>query len=329
MEILRTLKRKLRRLKDYGDLVPGVLVERLRLDAHSKYFFEYIAAQIAALESNDSVNSREAALRGLRSLGLDDFGLFLWSLPDKRFPKLSTLLPSMASRAAQLAWTGRSGTALLRQSLDFVRISAHNFARLTSRPLLDARILDFGCGYGRMARLMYYFADESNVIGVDPMESSIAQCRSARLGRYFHLSDYLPRELPVGAEKFDFIYAFSVFTHVSERAFRVALATLRNHVRADGLLAITIRPVEYWQFATYLGSEQAARLEQDHRTNGIAFYPHGGTPVDGDITYGDTSVTLSWLAQNCPGWSIAALDRSINDRMQTYVYLRPSETPAA
>ena len=103
----------------------------------------------------------------------------------------------------------------------------------------------------------------------------IAQCRSAGLGPYFHLSDFLPTHLPDGEDKFDLIYAFSVFTHLSERAFRVAPAALRNYVRADGLLAITIRPVEYWQFAVYVGSAEAARLEHRHRTNGIAFYPHG------------------------------------------------------
>ena len=51
--------------------------------------------------------------------------------------------------------------------------------------------------------------------------------------------------------------------------------------------------------------------------------------MDGDVTYGDTSVTLGWLAQNCPGWSIAALDHTLDDRFQTYVYLRPTQQTGA
>src|SRR4029077_744564 len=44
----------------------------------------------------------------------------------------------------------------------------------------------------------------------------------------------------------DLIYAFSVFTHLSERAAIMALTTLRRYVARGGLFVITIRPKEYW-----------------------------------------------------------------------------------
>jgi SAM-dependent methyltransferase len=230
----------------------------------------------------------------------------------------------MASREVQKAWTGKSGVALLRQTLDFVRITALNFSHLTGRSLNDARLLDFGCGYGRVARLMYHFTDERNVVGVDPLEKSIALCQEAGLEKGFYLSDYLPTQLPIGNEKFDLIYAFSVFTHLSERAVRISLNTLRKQVRENGLLAITIRPIEYWQFASHVNASTARLLEQVHRSTGFAFCPHAVDPTDGDLTYGDTSISLSWLAKACEeSWRIETVDRSLNDRLQTYLFLRP------
>ncbi|MCA9454372.1 MAG: class I SAM-dependent methyltransferase, partial [Nitrospira sp.] len=126
------------------------------------------------------------------------------------------------------------------------RALSYNYARVTGRSLDDATVLDFGCGYGRIAQLLYYFTVEEKIFGVDPRKQSIELCLESRLGTNFMVSDYLPVSLPVGAVKFDLIYAFSVFTHLSRRAMTTSLHTLRQHIADDGLLAMTIRPVEYW-----------------------------------------------------------------------------------
>jgi hypothetical protein len=63
----------------------------------------------------------------------------------------------MASDEVQQHWTGGSGLSLLRQTYNFVRSTAYNFARLTRRDLTNAMILDYGCGYGRILRMMSYF----------------------------------------------------------------------------------------------------------------------------------------------------------------------------
>ncbi len=240
-------------------------------------------------------------------------------MPDAALPNLSRLLPAMASAATQQNWTGSSGLPLLMQTVSFVRSVAYNYARLTGRPLDRANILDFGCGYGRIARLMYFFTDPSRVIGVDPLSQSIALCREAGLGDNFLLSDYLPHDLPVGDKRFDLIYAFSVFTHTSRRATRHALDTLRDYVKESGLAVITIRPVEFW--SGY--SDQSAALAAEHRSTGFAFAPHGLAPVDGDVTYGDTSISLNYLTTEFPNWQIAATDRSLEDPLQIFVFLRP------
>jgi SAM-dependent methyltransferase len=232
----------------------------------------------------------------------------------------------MASEETQRSWTGDHGYSLLRQTLAFTRIASHGFLRWTGQPLDNKLILDFGCGYGRFARLMYYFTDPSNYYGLDPWPLSIELCQKANLPGHLAVSDYLPTTLPVGDLKFDLIFAFSVFTHLSPRATGIALRTLRNYVRHTGLLVITIRPIDYWFLSNVKELvPETERLVATHRTNGFAFHPHVRAAVDGDITYGDTSMTISFLRDNFrQEWEVTQIDRSLDDPYQLAVFLKPN-----
>jgi SAM-dependent methyltransferase len=268
--------------------------------------------------AENSAKSREQAFQLMRTLGLDDFGQVLWSMPNPAFPVLSNLLPSMASVEDQRLWTGYDGYRLLGDTASFVRSVAYSFTTQTGRSLTNARMLDYGFGYGRVARLMYKFSPEDRVIGVDPWHRSIEASEKARLRNVF-LSDYLPRSLPVQG-KFDLIYAFSVFTHLSKMATLLALSTLRDYVLPEGVLCITIRPAEYWS----QHPEVEARQKEEHRSSGFAFIPHNLPPIEGEVQYGDTSITTKWLLENCPEWRLEAEDRCLSDGMQRYIFLRPA-----
>jgi SAM-dependent methyltransferase len=285
--------------------------------------FEYIINIVNQIERDPEVRTREAALGRLRALGLDDFGELLFAMPNAGYPKLSSLLPHMASNEIQRNWTGANGIVLLRQTCNFVRSIAYNFARLTKRDLTDAKILDYGCGYGRILRIMSYFTPEKKLYGVDPWDRSLEECRTCGLIENLFLSDYLPTDLPVGNMRFDLIYAFSVFTHTSERATRSSLATLRKYISRNGLLVVTVRPLEYWRAISGMVGDQVHDLENRHRSEGFVFVPHDRPAVDGDITYGETSMTFDWIRRNFQGWSIGGIDRSLDDSLQLYIFLQP------
>ena len=284
---------------------------------------ESVKEVVRALENDPRVTTRRGALTGLRQLGLDDFGEVLLSMPDPEYPKLSRLLPGMASDEVQRNWTGNHGVALLNQTTAFVRALSDNYARVTGQQLEDATVLDFGCGYGRIARLLYYFIDEENFFGVDPWDQAIELCKESGLSTNFGISDYLPTFLPVGETKFDLIYAFSVFTHLSRKAMTTSLNTLRKYMADDGLLAITIRPVEYWEHDPHTSVEQKDALAVRHRNEGFAFNPHNRAPIDGDVTYGDASMSFDWIAATFPEWTIQTTDRCLHDPFQRYVFLVP------
>lgn len=257
----------------------------------------------------------------LRQLPIDDFGLLLLELPNQHYPGLTKLLPRMASADVQNSWTGSNGHTLLRQSLAFVRTVSQNFVTITGRPLEGHKSLDFGCGWGRIIRLMYYFTDPDRLFGCDPWDRSIEICRADGILGHLAISDYLPKQLPFSESGFDLALAFSVFTHLSERAAKTALDVLTEALSDTGVLVITIRPVEYWQYHAGLSAKEISSLEEAHARRGFAFRPHNRAPVDGDVTYGDTSVSLDYLANTFPRLKLRKLERSLDDPYQLVLFL--------
>jgi SAM-dependent methyltransferase len=268
------------------------------------------------------VDNRSDVIKKLRRLSFTDFVIFLSNLPNSKYPLLSSKLPKMADKQVQRDWTGNAGFELLKQSIDFVRTAAFGYSEINKCGLDGAKVLDFGCGYGRLARLFYYFIEENNFYGVDPWSKSIEICNEDGLSKNFYLSDDLPSTLPVGSEKFDLIYAFSVFTHLSNLATTTCLNTLSNYLTDDGILLITIRPVEYWENRISDLGVKALEMQRLHDSAGFAFVPHNIDPIQGDITYGDTSITLEWLESHFPSFVVLKTDYSLHDALQTYVFLK-------
>lgn len=274
------------------------------------------------VEDAEKISTRDprAALELLRSLPLDDFGLLLLSMPSEEYPSLSRLLPRMADPQVQRDWTGADGVVLLKQSLNFVRALSQGYTEIVGSSLRQKRVLDFGVGWGRLVRLMYHYCDPENIFGCDPWGASLDICRRDGLKCNLAQSDWLPTSLPFSGQ-FDLIFAFSVFTHLSERAATQALGTLMSHLSENGLLVITIRPVEYWSHHQPMEDRVRRDLASCHRSIGFAFAPHNRQKIDGDVTYGDTSMTLEWLQERVPESRIRRVDRSLIDPFQIIVMI--------
>ncbi len=251
---------------------------------------------------------------------LDVFAKLLVDVPSQ-YPNLKAFFPTMASLEVQRDWTGAQGDVLLGLSLAFVKSLVSGYAMIARRELRDATILDYGCGWGRLLRLLYKFTSIQNLYGVDAWDRSIQVCRQDGVKGNLALSEWVPRSLPFERE-FDLIFAFSVFTHLSEKTARIVLETMRKHIVTNGMLAVTIRPKEYWQH--HDGGSKATEMMNRHDTLGFAFIPHKSPPIDGDVTYGDASMSLSYLSKLAPGWKIAGLDYNLVDCLQVIVFLQPA-----
>lgn len=258
-----------------------------------------------------------------KNVPLEIFGSIQIERP-VNLPNINRILPAMPSEEVQSNWTGASGYRLLQQSVVFIRTVVSHYARYSDIPLANAKALDYGCGWGRLTRLLYKYVPYDRIWAVDPWDRSIEICRAYNLLGNLALSDYLPKTLPVHNNKFELIIAFSVFSHLSERATKMAAEVLAKHLSDTGLLAITIRPVEYWDFHTRphkLSKKEIAKLQDMHRERGFVFEPHNRAAIDGDITYGDTSMALDYIKNNFLGLKIVGLDWNETDSLQVIVFL--------
>jgi SAM-dependent methyltransferase len=97
------------------------------------------------------------------------------------------------------------------------------------------RVLDFGCGAGRTLRHFIREAEEAEFWGCDIDAASI-EWLNANLNPPLHgfVNDEQP-PLPQPDDSYDLIYAFSVFTHITEE-WSAWLLELHRLLTSDGLL---------------------------------------------------------------------------------------------
>jgi SAM-dependent methyltransferase len=280
-------------------------------------------AKIYELVNNAVIHGQDP-YAALRTLPIDAVGDVLLHIP-AAYDAARRALPRMAPDDVQDSWTGSHGHTLLLQSCAFARVLENGFMRHTGRLLDGMKILDYGCGWGRLMRLMYKFTAPENLYGCDPWDRSIELCKESHLAGNFAISQYLPTEPPFPGQKFDLIYAFSVFTHLSDRSGKAVLKVCRESIKDDGLMVVTVRPLSYWDVHDPAQNVvDVPVMKVSHLKRGFAFTPHGREPIDGDITYGDTSISLDYIDANWDGWKVAGVDYFLQDPYQTLVYLRPA-----
>jgi SAM-dependent methyltransferase len=108
------------------------------------------------------------------------------------------------------------------------------------------RILDFGCGAGRTLRHFLVEATVAEFYGCDIDTRSI-EWLSAHLSPPFHVFESGERAtLPQPDGFFDLVYAFSVFTHLSDN-WAAWLLELRRVLKPDGLLFATFLNESHWE----------------------------------------------------------------------------------
>jgi SAM-dependent methyltransferase len=102
-----------------------------------------------------------------------------------------------------------------------------------------ARMLDWGCGCGRVT--MHFLADGlvSEVHGSDIDGEAIAWCQQAfPRGKFQQNEPYPPLPFPDGY--FDLVVAYSVFTHLDRNVQKQWLAEMRRLIAPEGLFLATV-----------------------------------------------------------------------------------------
>ena len=100
-----------------------------------------------------------------------------------------------------------------------------------------ANILDFGCGCGRLLRFLSQLPDIS-AVGTDVNPDQVAWCRLALPDVTVKANGPLP-PLDFEDASFDFIFSYSVFTHLSQKAMFAWLDELARVVKLGGIVLLT------------------------------------------------------------------------------------------
>jgi SAM-dependent methyltransferase len=117
-------------------------------------------------------------------------------------------------------------------------------------------VLDFGCGCGRVTR---YFRDHAGeVAGSDVSGDAVAWCRHNLPFARFETNGLAP-PLAFADERFDLVYALSVFTHLTEDLQLAWRDELRRVLRPGGRLLITTHGRAY---VPRLDDAERARFER-------------------------------------------------------------------
>lgn len=119
-------------------------------------------------------------------------------------------------------------------------------------------ILDFGCGAGRAIRQFPNLKKplkKAKVCGTDINREQINWCRRNLLFAEFEVNQPYP-PLTYSNEKFDFVYTFSVFTHLTESQQYVWINQLSRVLKPGGYLLITTCGESYFETLTENEKEQ-------------------------------------------------------------------------
>jgi SAM-dependent methyltransferase len=120
------------------------------------------------------------------------------------------------------------------------------------------RLLDWGCGHGRVTRHFIANWPEAEIVGMDIDAENIEWCRQNLSAGTFEVAPLWPPS-PIADGSIDAIFGISVMTHLTAVAQKAWLAELARMLKPQGLALITfagpggaawssgLRTVEWWR----------------------------------------------------------------------------------
>jgi hypothetical protein len=226
------------------------------------------------------------------------------------YPLLAKRLPKMPPEADQRRLTWSAGAEIVKSNVVFSRTSKAIY-EATGKRLRDATVLDYGAGWGRLTRMMLQFIPGDRVLACDANPSTVNLFNSLNFETECVKISIAPTESPFGPV--DFVWLWSILTHLPEHIADTVMHSLRSFVKPDGVLLVTIWPKTFWTTNPLVAGKPGEDMVALHEGHGFAHKaesPH----------WGNTSMSLDYLTSKWPHWRVVRVHEEVTQQM---VYLAP------
>jgi SAM-dependent methyltransferase len=171
-------------------------------------------------------------------------------------------LPGLPSEQIQRNFVGSAGNDALQEGFIFYQAVKQYCKKLGVFFGTGTRVLDFGCGWGRISRFFFKDIDDGNFFGVDVDPKMIAFCTAEMgHGRYRTCRPEPPLDF-FDAGSLDVIFAYSVFSHLAEAVARKWIEEFARLLRPGGIFLATTQRRSFLEIVESL--QQRNGQEWDH-----------------------------------------------------------------
>ena len=231
-------------------------------------------------------------------------------------------IPDLPPAKIQMRFTAMHGRSNLNQAFDFYKFVLGHMPQEEKGRI---RLIDFGGGWGRILRLFLREFPADQLLLLDCLTDAI-ECAKSLNPPFAIYQNGIDPPLPFEKACADCCYAFSVFSHLSERVAFNWLSHLCELLVPGGKLIITtrgmtqIRNLRQFRLGSGLQSTfkrlfRWFKIYRIHSSNillphpneiqrlytagSFQFYPTGGGGELAKEFYGETWITEAWIKGNC------------------------------
>ncbi len=104
-------------------------------------------------------------------------------------------------------------------------------------------IFEFGCGFGRLTEHLFDLLPNTSIYGSDVENKFVMECKKKFSKGNFIVNEFKP-PLNLTDQKFDFIFSYSVFTHLTENNHIAWLKELKKFLNKNGVMLHTTHSFE-------------------------------------------------------------------------------------
>lgn len=171
-------------------------------------------------------------------------------LVDRRHEKIIyEMFGKLPVESIQLQYTGLSMRQTFVQGLTYFdlckKIAVRQKRSFDGQGL--SSVVDFGSGWGRITQLLSLYFDPDRILGFDVMDSAVDEAKRNGVQAKFIKTEVWP-PIHLQNESVDYIYSYSVFSHLSEDNAWAWIREFHRILRPGGLAFLTTRHRSFFEY---------------------------------------------------------------------------------